>query len=212
MYIKARAKYITITMILSILSMILGSVNAYSKEVFSFRNAILGMTYSEFENIKLPKSFEGRETIIKCRDYKSGNDAIKLCSLKKLSGGSSSFNVGGEKGEIIFYHFFKIQNENDFKLSNIRIKLNTSSFPRISDLLKTKYGVEAESSDNIVQNNMGATFTNRELIWDNQYSQIIVIERDDKIDKMSIEYRHTELFKMGMDSLDKKKDKDIDKI
>ena len=72
------------------------------------------------------------------------------------------------------------------KAGAIYLESDSKNFSQISLAYITKYGEPTEKIDGVVQNRMGAEFSNKKYTWKNSDGFITLQERSKTVDKMSI--------------------------
>ncbi len=81
----------------------------------------------------------------------------------------------------------------DGELYSIMLIFPQSGFDDVLDAMVATYGKPKSFKNNLVQNRMGATFSNTECIWDNGVSTIKLEERFGDLDTSWVVFRHTAL-------------------
>ena len=72
------------------------------------------------------------------------------------------------------------------KAGRMHMESDSKNFSQIATAYTTKYGEPAEKIDGVVQNRMGAEFSNKKYTWEDSDGLITLQERSRKVDLMSI--------------------------
>lgn len=139
-------------------------------EPYSFKDFKLGMTLTEFNNLKPRVTYKNDEKLQASRFVDT--------------------TIGGSDGRAFF-----LFNEygKGLQLSYISITIPKTNFPSVKDALISKYGSPSSTSNIVKSNAMGATFNGEELIWQNGTSKITAVSIGNKIDEADINFHYDKL-------------------
>ncbi len=99
------------------------------------------------------------------------------------------------------FWFFPDGTSGEPRLTRIVIPIKQSDYLDLFIALKTKYNDPSSSSEDVLQNRLGASFTSRKHTWDNGVSRITLTERYGSIDKGMLEYQHNALMSIATGKL-----------
>lgn len=187
MKIYCKWEFIIISIFIATLSLLIisGNANANPEDIYSFRGTTLRVSFSEFENSELLKTFDGKETNLKCSEHNLESLLVRSCKLVEEINGitEASIDIGGRKADNITYVFIKTTYYDEFLLEEISIKLDISNYGILSHLFRTKYG----------NSNSGNTFGTKSISFHNESSTIFLLELSTEPSKMVVIYQYNAL-------------------
>lgn len=190
-----------------------------SDAAYDLRGAKLGMSIDEFRQLSIPSSFEVRP-----RTFCTGDKLPPKQSFPIIGG--SMRDAGWIKCGLFTYerhmnrwaeklisvsttaaapdfYFFQGATSSTHRLFWITTGVPSRAISDIIAGLTERFGAPIDIDVVKVQNRMGAVFSSTEARWSNATGEIIVKERDGRIDQGSISYRHHHLSTEAMEAIKK---------
>lgn len=192
---------------------------ADADEPYDFRGAKMGMPLSEFKQQAFPDSntplgvdnsaptvvctgqpnLGTLEILLRSRGVEGQLGVVKCIWARQIESKYSSrnrytpaaLNVAGTPVSQVLYFFLQRQNDIEPRLFRILItSMNTDRFARVADGLKQRFGPPGHQEQELLQNRMGAKFSNTIMIWRKEETSIYLAERAGMVDEMLLSYRH----------------------
>ncbi len=179
------------------------------------RGINLGITFAEFVKTPYPdkEKYDARpvctgDKIAKDNylDVELGADykavGVKMCRFYYLSKvgsisrwSESGIGVGDHSGLQTMFLFTPKSNDptTSERLFIIRVRMSMGYLDNLVAVYKVKYGEPHGTTNEPVQNQLGATFDSALLIWTNPHTMIAIKQRADRVDVSSITYVDTGL-------------------
>jgi hypothetical protein len=192
-----------------------GVASAYGADKpYDFKGLQLGMSQSDFRKARYPDPRDTKGRVL-CTKDKEG-DAIALAALAISPAPSDDEAISGVRKCIFFGSIWKGSPESQLglsmggsnyvsyrhaflfvpdpqdhvpKLYRIVLPTNIGAMKDVVDALTDKFGGPTDTSTGLVQNHLGAKFTQRTYTWTNSLSQIFIEGPWSKIDDMVVTYR-----------------------
>lgn len=164
------------------------ALNAFAVEPLEFKGLRIG---SAVEAVKaksgaiechvpkeeISKSENSGEVIAAYRQLMALGDTVCWANFPEDPVKLDEFSmIGGHPSSRMMFSFINNQ------LVNAEATIESSAFDDLLGVIASKYGQPAKKSASTVQNQMGAQFTNQEVIWKRAGSTLTLKKYDDRID------------------------------
>ena len=196
---------------LGLLLSLLGPANAQD-ESHAFRGFKLGMTADEFRKIPHPDQSKSwlakRKLKVFCtgdpvrKDRIIGPPEVMLTDAEQKAGiikctyaddHLSSVDVTVDGIGSSRFEFFRPNDKEPYRLYSILVLLPERMFKEVSEAFTDKLGKPTGEATQEVQNNFGAKFENRMLVWKNSVSFVMLQQRSGRVDTTAVIYTHDAL-------------------
>ena len=177
-------------------------------EPYSLKGDKVGMRLSEFKR-KYRRAVDNRHAPF-CSDATPDHDNVMLstapwhwaagivsCSkvfpFEWIQDESKKRTVAGVAADLLVYQFV------DGFLYQIMVRLPHDGYATVRRALDTKWGPPTSESKKLVQNAMGAKFSNRTTTWTNDVSRIQLRERETRLNTSLLVFVDIELYDVAME-------------
>lgn len=179
---------------------------AVAGEPYSLRGFQLGMSLDEFTTIPFPDGDKKADMVSSCSSapyLKQGEVGAIACVFFNHRVEKDRYATQREREAartmllaniaVVPRFYFTADAQGVLRLSMIIIWTGTDNYLPMQEALTQKYGMPRSVTPELVQNSMGAVYDNEKTTWSNEVSEIVIIQRDRKIDSMTIRYSHLPL-------------------
>lgn len=189
-----------------IIAALLAVTSAHATDLYELKGDRLGMALSDFK-AKYKRSVKGHNKSAPwCSDARPRQEIITLLSKPYFANANivncriafpfesyrgNSPTVAGVETSMYVHHFI------DEKLFKITVIISHNGFFELKEALIAKYGKPSISDAQQYQNRMGARFSGDNVIWENDSSKIMLIERMGSLDTSALFYTHNELLSVA---------------